>query len=191
MLRDAAHDMIRLNGLGRFNMRALAKHVGLSPMAAYRYYDSKDIMIKDIRSDITLSFAVCLEEAAVQVNDPFDKFSAMCTAYVDFAVRNSQDYLLMFGEKASTITVDGATPQTAIAWEALLDILRRLNPDVDQAEIQDQAHLIWASLHGLVVLHISGRLTLGRSIAQILPRLKKMLITLTDVARDDALKPLL
>lgn len=178
VLRDAAHEMIRSNGLARFNMRALAKRVGLSPMAAYRYYDSKDVMIEDIRSDITLSFAVCLEEAAAHVKRPIDQFNAMCSAYVDFAISNSQDYLLMFGDKSSTLPVNNFQP-IKTAWEVLLNVLKRINPNINEDDMQDQAHLIWSSLHGLVILHISGRLVIGRSISQILPKLNRMLVALT------------
>lgn len=176
VLRDAAHDMIRRNGLEDFNMRALAKHIGLSPMAAYRYYDSKDILIEDIRSTVTLSFAACLRDAAAIAEDPVAQFEAMCSAYVGFALRNEQDYWLMFGSVASLAAPSDVSPDNAASWSALLEVLCRINPSSSKDELQDQAHMVWSALHGLVMLHISHRLVLGRSIDQILPHLRNMLI---------------
>jgi AcrR family transcriptional regulator len=175
VLRDAAHDMIRTKGLEDFNMRALAKHIGLSPMAAYRYYGSKDLLIEDIRSSIKLSFAACLKDAAALAVNPVDQFEAMCCAYVDFALRNEQDYRLMFGSVASLAAANDVSPDDALSWSALLQVLREIDQGLSNEALQDQAHVVWSALHGLVMLHISRRLVLGRSLDQVLSRLKNVL----------------
>lgn len=176
VLRDAAHEMIRTRGLEQFNMRALATRVGLSPMATYRYYGSKDILIEEIRKDVTQNFAICLKAAAATDIDPITQFRRMCSAYIDFAIRHEQDYVLMFGSVASRAAPNRVSPDSATSWRVLIDTLRRINHGASDDEVQDQAHLIWATLHGIVMLQISRRLVLGRSIEQLSPGVEAYLL---------------
>jgi AcrR family transcriptional regulator len=165
VLRDAAYDIIRTKGLDDLNMRGLAARVGASAMAAYRYYPGKEFLVEDIRSQVTIRFAEALRDAATRADDPVGRFRNMCVAYLEYAIGNEQEYRLMFGAVASPKAED--TGRKAPAWEALLQVLDHLpRPDGD-ASIVDHAHLVWGSLHGVAMLHLSKRLIFGRSIEDL------------------------
>ncbi|MGK2911698.1 MAG: TetR/AcrR family transcriptional regulator [Sphingobium sp.] len=167
VLRDAAHDMIRAGGLNDLSMRALAARVGASAMAAYRYYPGKEKLVEDVRDRIRHDFASCLQDAAAVTSDPVGKFRSLCSAYLDFAVRNEEDYRLLFGSVALPIVDAENDPPNAPAWLVLVRALETLPGAKSPESTIDQAHLIWATLHGLVMLHLSRRLILGRSVEQL------------------------
>lgn len=166
VLCDAAHDIIRTSGLEALNMRRLAAKVGVSAMAPYKYYDCKDRLIEDLRCRVICDFATCLGNAAEKVPDPVEKLRRLCSAYIGYALENEQDYRLIFATTGRSTGGLGET-RPAPAWQVLLDVLNCI-PDIDpEAHPLDQAHLVWATLHGLVMLHISNRLGFGRTIEQL------------------------
>lgn len=167
VLRDAAYDIIHSRSVEQLNMRGLAAHVGASAMAAYRYFPGKDALIEEIRLHISRRFATALQEAAAKADDPLGRFREMCTAYLDFAVGNEQDYRLMFGTAADTTPIVAGADRRAPAWEGLLRVLEGLYLPDRPADIADKAHLVWGSLHGIVMLHLSRRLNFGRSIHEL------------------------
>lgn len=168
VLRDAAHEMIRIRGVDGLNMRALAAQVGTSAMAAYRYYASKDELVEVVRIEIRRRFGVCLESAAAGTADASERLVRMAQAYLRFAVENEQDYRLMFGSTSSPpMVVSPAGRDEALAWKVLLDALASLPGTGTDRPVLEQAHLVWATLHGLAMLHLSGRLLLGRSIDEL------------------------
>ncbi len=176
VLRDAAHDMIRAGGLEKLNMRALAARVGLSAMAAYRYYRSKTALIDDLRGQIRLDFGAHLEGAAATSTDPLTQFRAMCGAYVDYGLANEQDYRLMFGADTPLTATGSAGAKAAPGWLVLVRVLRRLRDGADENDLIDQAHLVWSTLHGLTMLHLGGRLNLDRTASRLKPPMIDFLV---------------
>jgi len=167
VLRDAAYDIIQSNGVEQLNMRGLASCVGASAMAAYRYYHGKDALIEEIRLHVHRRFAMALQEAGAQAGDPVLRFHKMCTAYLDFAVCNEQDYRLMFGNAADPTTIGVDAEPRAPAWEGLLRVLESLYHPARPIDIIDKAYLVWGALHGIVMLHLSRRLSFGRSVQEL------------------------
>jgi AcrR family transcriptional regulator len=167
VLRDAAYDIIHSSSVEQLNMRRLASCVGASAMAAYRYYSGKDALIEEIRLHISRRFAIALQEAGAQAGDPIGCFRNMCAAYLDFAVCNEQDYRLMFVNVADTTTITLGADRQAPAWDGLLRALEGLYHPDRPADITDKAHLVWGTLHGIVMLHLSKRLNFGCSIHEL------------------------
>ncbi|SOB79106.1 transcriptional regulator, TetR family [Sphingomonas guangdongensis] len=165
VLCDAAHALIRREGLDALNMRALAATVGVSPMAPYKYFPAKESLVAEVRARVRSGFAAHLQQAAVCANEPADRLHRLCTAYVGFAVRNEQEYRLIFLTRGSAVESDdrGTTP----AWTVLLDALQQMGDHRSAVDALDEAHLIWATLHGLVMLHLSDRLGFGRSVEEL------------------------
>jgi AcrR family transcriptional regulator len=177
VLRDAAHEMIRAGGLDDLSMRALAARVGASAMAAYRYYPGKDVLVEDIRERVRIDFATCLQDAADVTPDPVGQFRSLCSAYIDYALRNEEDYRLMFGAVAPPTAAIEDAPPKAQAFQVLVRVLTSL-PGAGSAESTlDRAHLAWATVHGLVMLHLSRRLVLGRSVEQLRDPLVRFLLS--------------
>lgn len=182
VLRDAAYDIIHRKSVEELNMRRLASHVGASTMAAYRYFPGKEALIEEIRLHISRRFATALQETGAQADDPLDRFRDMCAGYLEFAVRNEQDYRLMFGNATDTTPLVVGADRRAPAWEGLLRVLEDLYDPAPPADLADKAHLVWATLHGIVMLHLSRRLNFGRSIQELVQPLSCFLENALQVA---------
>ena len=174
ILRDAAHAMIRADGLAHFSMRSLASQVGASAMTAYRYYPDKNALVEDVRNDVWRTFVKALGDAGVDAHDPTAGFRLTCLAYLDFAVRSEQDFRLLFEHSGPARDATLADPTWRNdSWEWLLHSVGALDDETDPSEVERQAHCVWASLHGLAMLHLSQRLVFG----QLLEDLAEPLIT--------------
>jgi AcrR family transcriptional regulator len=176
VLRDAAYDIIHCRSLEDLNMRGLAARVGASAMAAYRYYPGKEALIEEIRLHISRRFAAALQDAGARTRDPVERFRRMCAAYLEFAVNNEQDYRLMFGNAVITTQIVPGADQRAPAWDGLLRVIESLYQPDRPADIAEKAHLVWGSLHGIVMLHLAKRLNFGRSIHELVEPLLAFLL---------------
>src|SRR5215469_4959226 len=83
-------------GRDGFNMRELASRLGVSAMTPYRYFKDKDEILAAVRARAFERFADQLEAALAGPNLPQEKGAAVGAAYVDFALKESQAYRLMF-----------------------------------------------------------------------------------------------
>lgn len=165
VLCDAALALIRRDGLDALNMRGLAATVGVSPMTPYKYFPAKDCLVAEVRARVRSLFAAHLQQAAADAREPAERLHRLCTAYVDFALANEQDYRLIFLGRGSA--AENNDRQATPAWHVLFDALQQSQDRHSGVETLDEAHLIWATLHGLVMLHLSDRLGFGRSVEEL------------------------
>ena len=72
-------------GFERFNMREMAKRLGVSAMTPYRYFEHKEAILAEVRVRAFARFADWLEE---QLSAPgADDTNALSHAYAQFAVQ--------------------------------------------------------------------------------------------------------
>ena len=99
-------------------------------------------------------------------------------AYFEFALREPHAYRIMF-ELREPASAD--FPQYKVkeirSWQALLQAVElAVQANVLAGEPDLVAHQFWAGLHGLVSLHLAGKLGLGRSAEELLePHFEAML----------------
>lgn len=165
--REAAHAMIRSGGYSTLSMRALAEKVGASPMTAYRYYSEKDALLDAVRQDIWEEFGTKLANAAGRESSPEGQFANLCRAYLAFAVEHEQEFRLAFEVPKQRNLDLGENEPKNDAWDLLKDLVCRVARTDDQEIISRYAHWTWASLHGLAMLHLSGRLVFSHSITAL------------------------
>jgi AcrR family transcriptional regulator len=167
VLCDAAQEMIHADGLDALNMRRLAAKVGVSAMAPYKYYRGKETLIEEVRSRVRRDFGQRLKAAADAASSPTEKLRRLCSAYLQYAIDNERDYRLISAPNGSAQSVFPGQPAHTQAWRVLQNVVHNLpgrDPEIDPL---DQAHLVWASLHGLVDLHLTNRLSSGRSVQEL------------------------
>ena len=60
--------------------------------------------------------------------------------------------------------------EQARAFSYLLDAVERLiQAGGMEGEALDRAHFLWAQVHGLVSLHLAGKLVMGRTLEELIP----------------------
>ena len=144
-------------------MRAIAARLGVSATALYQHFESKAAILREIRF---LGVRTLLEAMApaFEADDPTVRVVEAAKRYVDFATGNPWLYKVLFHEEE-------------VDWARLTDDERgRLMAPLDETrkafaygvergafykdlDIPNAALLLWASMHGLASLLISGRLS--------------------------------
>ena len=159
-----------------FSLRDLAKRVGVSAPALYTHFADKDALLVAVAVCGFEELKTALESAIGKVQDPAGQFLAMGQAYVQFGVDHPALYKLMFsGEELPAKRFKFPELQEAgnRAFQALTGMLKGMqqsgfmrpgHPDLD-------GFSIWAHVHGLASLIITGRVECMSDQAEGMPEL--------------------
>jgi AcrR family transcriptional regulator len=174
----AAAALHAAGGPDAVTMRAVADALGVSAMTPYRYVAGKDELLALVRADAFARFADALA-AAIADGEPdarrgtaVDGIAALRRlkrAYVAFAVAAPHAYRAMFelAQPAGSANTPELVRESARAFELLHGAVRAaIAAGALVGESLVVARLLWANTHGLVSLHLAGRLS-ARALAQL------------------------
>ncbi|MEV6963716.1 TetR/AcrR family transcriptional regulator [Hamadaea sp. NPDC051192] len=97
-IRDAARAQLTEGGPGAISLRAIARDMGLTAAALYRYYDSLDALVEDLCADRYDALTTEVLAARDIGATPLDQLREACRAYRRWALRNPHEYALICGE---------------------------------------------------------------------------------------------
>jgi len=97
-IRDAARGQLTEGGPGSISLRAIARDMGLTAAALYRYYDSLDALVEDLCADRYDALTTEVLAARDAAGTPLDQLREACRAYRRWALRNPHEYALICGE---------------------------------------------------------------------------------------------
>jgi AcrR family transcriptional regulator len=175
----AAERLHQREGLEAVSMRRLAAEVGLTPMAMYRHFKDKDALL-DALVDAGLARWESYLAGAAGAKTPLERIRGALTAYVGFALGEPQAFQLTYLAARPGAGFAPAQRMTASpAYQAIVDAARDAIAagELRQGDPAELVQLAWATIHGLVVLHLGGRfgfddarfrLVAGRSIDTVL-----------------------
>jgi AcrR family transcriptional regulator len=146
-----------LNGVG---MRQLAAELGVSPMTAYRYFKDKDDILAAVRANSFNRFSDALESALGASENPLEQAAAVGEAYFRFALENAPAYKLMFDfDQPTEARYPDLVRAVERAKKTMTGYIRRLvDARILEGDVNLIAHVFWAAIHGIVVLHLAGKL---------------------------------
>lgn len=166
---DAAAALYASGGEAAITMREIARAVGASPMGLYRYFDDRDAIIAYLRTRAFTRFAESLETAFARGSDPFARARAVGRAYLDFALAHPGDYRLMFDLSQPNERED--SPLAKASARATLTVTRHVDDLVAAGIVKGDARQVgralWAAAHGVIVLHLAGRLPKGSDVREL------------------------
>jgi AcrR family transcriptional regulator len=141
-------------------MRELARELGVSAMTPYRYFHDKDEILAAVRTAAFDRFAVSIERAAAVKGNAVTRANAVGRAYIAFAFKESDAYKLMFdinqpdvGRFPDLVRAGHRARKTMAGYMNQLVASGYLDGDP-----QTLGQIFWAMVHGLVMLHLTGRL---------------------------------
>jgi AcrR family transcriptional regulator len=165
---DAAMHLFATRGYPSVTMRALAAALGVSAMTPYRYFANKDALFAQVRAEAFRRFADRLEAALAGRGDALARLRRLKAAYVAFALDEPDAYAIMFELRQPDPT--GHRELQAESRRAFAALHRTVAAAVAAGRLEGDpltvAHLLWAGAHGLVSLHLAGKLA-GRTLAQL------------------------
>lgn len=159
-IRRAALELFEQGGADAVSMRRVADAVGITPMAIYRHFASREALLKQLSDD---SFQAIAHEWKAHAGDPdpLQRLPALLTPYLDYALRHPHLF-----DHAFSIRRDDArrfpedfrerqSPTLTIIADAIAEGIERgvMRPD----DPWDVAMTLWAHSHGLIALYRAGR----------------------------------
>jgi AcrR family transcriptional regulator len=149
------------DGVEGVSMRQLADALGCSPMTPYRYFRNKEEILAAVRAAAFDRFAAALEAAARKARgDLRAGGQAMGEAYIRFALGDPDAYRLMFDlsqpHPDRYPELVRASARARHMMSAALEALVKAGIFVGDAQLL--GYVFWATMHGLVVLHLAGKL---------------------------------
>jgi AcrR family transcriptional regulator len=156
----AAEKLFAERGLHAVTIRELARALGVSTMTPYRYFQDKEDILAAVRAAAFERFAEALESAASAKGNARARAGAVGHAYLEFAFNEPNAYKLMFDVR---YTDDGRFPDLVSAGRRARRTMTAYMKDlVAEGYLAGNPEILgrifWAMVHGLVMLHLTGRL---------------------------------
>lgn len=159
---DEARELFVAQGAAAVTMRGVAARVGVTPMALYRYFGSREELLAALVEQGHATFLRYLNRA-LHEDTPLGRLAAAGEQYLRFALEHPQSYAVMFMERDVPAGRGGEPGEGVATFRFLVDRMRDCAAaDVLQvADAEEAALVVWAHVHGLVSLHLAGKLKLA------------------------------
>ncbi len=158
---EAAIQLLEAEGPDAVTLRAVAAAVGVSHMAPYRHFPSKDLLLAAVAERGFDELSDGMEWAAGDVAPALARLRAFGHGYVDFALRRPALYRLMFGAKpVNDDRPAGLTRAGARAHEFCADTVAAVlegGGPVDPERHRALTVATWSLVHGLALLLIDAQ----------------------------------
>lgn len=175
-VKQHAWEQIATAGVSALSLNAIAKHLGMSGPALYRYFASRDELLTELIRDAYRSLADVVRAAF----DAGADITGIAYAVRDWGLADPQRYFLIYGtpvpgyhapadtteiaNEIMTLLVEACTalpldtPPTP--FDADLDTHRHWAPDPTvPSAILHRALSFWTRLHGALSLELAGHFT--------------------------------
>ncbi len=159
LIIDVSRAIIEDEGLEHLTIRRIAETIDRTQPAVYQHFAGKDEILTAVVADGFVALVERLKRAAKGAKP---SLTAIASAYVRFGLERPRLYELMFVEPPVIAFAVADTPrpaQAAFASFATAVAESGLGP----TQVDTATEVVWAALHGLVMLSITKRLRPGRA----------------------------
>lgn len=147
-IKTTARRLLVEQGPDALTLRAIAREMGMTPAALYRYFGSHEEILGGLCEDVLAEITVTLETArdTVGTDDPVGRLMAGCRAFRDWSLAHPREFQLVFasaGEQppAEHDQVNGALSFGAVFLGIFVEIWAAA-PFAAPAEGDLPAHLV-------------------------------------------------
>ena len=160
LVRRAAEDIAQ-HGPGGLALRPVAAAEGTSTTAVYSIFGGRAGLIAAVGQTASDGF-VAAQRAVPITDDPYEDLINLGRAYRTWAIQNPALYQVLMSPRDATLIEDGPMPRSDAAAPLFEVVLRLIAagvfPNIFAPRI---AGTIWASVHGFVMLELSGVFDIG------------------------------
>ncbi len=162
IVRVAEHQAVAL-GLENVSMHSIARELGWSATALYRYFANKEAILAAARTAALDKLSDALEAAIAGPGDAWEVSRAVGDAYVAFAFENPDAYRLIFSltQPNPADYPDFARALSRSRANMTLYVERMVAGGGLETDPNVLGHLFWAGLHGLISLQMTGKIRDG------------------------------
>jgi AcrR family transcriptional regulator len=160
ILEAAERLLVETGSAESVSIRSIAEAVGVTPPAIYVHFTDKDDLFFQLSQERFGVFRDVLRRAFSSSSDPVEGLSAAGRAYVDFALKNSSHYKVLF--MTDTPLPANMTVEETVGFGMFMDLVGNVQAGMDagvfrKGDAFTAATSIWACVHGLVSLMIGAK----------------------------------
>jgi AcrR family transcriptional regulator len=152
---DAARKIFVSDGYESFSMRKLAQEIEYSPGSVYLHFKSKEDLFRCLveESFERLQQTLIALQNGQQRSDPAEELKRGMWAYVEFGLRNPNDYRFAFMLQPP---LQKRPYKVHPAFNTLRNMVRRCveAERFSTADVETTAQALWATVHGITSLLI-------------------------------------
>ena len=166
----AATKLFADQGYAGVTLRSLARALGVSPMTPYRYFENKEELFARVRTEALRRFADVQRDAVAGIDDPEAALRTLGRVYVRFALDAPDAYHTIFDSlQAQSGNYPELESEQARAFSYLqAAVTAAVDAGLMQGDPLQRSHLLWAQVHGLVSLHLAGKLVMGCTLDELI-----------------------
>ncbi|MFE0028340.1 TetR/AcrR family transcriptional regulator [Amycolatopsis sp. NPDC059021] len=147
-IKEQAWEQIATSGASALSLNAIAKHLGMSGPALYRYYASRHDLITELIRDAYRSLADTLAGVAADGDADLPRLGRTVR---EWALEDPQRYFLIYG---TPVPGYHAPADTTTISEEIMALLLAASPDTETATRHAMA--FWTRVHGVLSLELAG-----------------------------------
>lgn len=176
---EVALELFDQGGRDAVTLRAISKVLGCSPMQPYRYFPGgKSEILAMVKTRAFQHFAQHQQALLHEnINNDIDLLENYGAGYVRYARENPANFRIMF--ELETLPEESFPELAEAARQARMPVMTAIRRLVDsgllRGEPQQIAKILWASVHGLATLHLTGQLEGSTELDELLPFLTRTL----------------
>ncbi|MBT0768290.1 TetR/AcrR family transcriptional regulator [Kineosporia sp. J2-2] len=166
-IKQLAMRQLAESGTTGISLNAIARQMGMSGPALYRYFAGRDALltalIRDGYTDLAQTLTRTTEDGASL--PPARRLHTMAAAFRDWALAEPQRYLLLFGTPVPGYRAPADTTETALhSLELIAAVVAELPTRTTRTARQEdtpleRAVVMWTRMHGVLSLELTGSLT--------------------------------
>jgi AcrR family transcriptional regulator len=160
-----ALEELERSGVEGFSLRAVGAAAGYTPMAIYRHYRNREELLAAVGEE---AFAAWQRRVgAIRAAGALDWLRLSARAYIEFALDEPARFDACFVLKthAERLYPDdfaaGRSPVISLVMQHIA--VAQVQGQLAKGDPLELALLLWAELHGLAMLHRSGRFAMERA----------------------------
>lgn len=156
---EAAREMFVQRGYEATTMRAIAQRIEYTATAIYHHFRDKEELLIELCTVDFRSLAAAFQRIG-GTEDPIERLRLIGDAYVDFALEHPMQYQLMFMTPRPDMALkdiargDPGQDSYAFLRDAWADAIASGRLRAEYTDPEELAQMCWASVHGLLALHI-------------------------------------
>jgi AcrR family transcriptional regulator len=108
-IKDVTRRLLVNDGLAGVSLRAIAREMGMTAPALYRYYPSLEALVSALCADLYYEASAAMERArdACPPDEPGARLYTVCREFRRWSVAHPAEFGLMFGSPLPGMTVEG------------------------------------------------------------------------------------
>ncbi|MGH8141588.1 MAG: TetR/AcrR family transcriptional regulator [Steroidobacteraceae bacterium] len=162
-IRRAALRLLEKKGPQAVTMRRLARSIGITPMAIYHHFETREVLLREVVEAEFDDFLDLLSKM-LSYGAAEDQVVHALDTYMDYALSRPQifDYIFSMPREETRRYPDDFRARRSPSLNPLADTVAKWMDDgvIEADDIWEVTLELWAHVHGYVVLHRAGRFNL-------------------------------